>query len=242
MTEICKNTLVPESLIMRRCECFYCGVENEGAVLIEYSFGIKVCKAHRERGERDCRAYLHRQNFVRIEDAMKIPVLKSFLDVLEAHPKLAVERTNGLLENDWCFRKGNHFEPAFFSLSSAGRWGVPMYCKRINQNKTVPIINFLRPDIIVGMVLPADWSTIIEGAIDTLKEGVYRAEAEAYDYARNHDDSETITETAGVAEILYEGRVERIFVGHLIDDGQQSRPRENGTDRAEEIGDPTGEV
>ena len=121
-----------------------------------------------------------------------------------------------------------------------------MYNKRLNVNKSVPIINFLRPEITAGMVLPADWPTIIEDAIDTLTEGVYRADAEAYDYARNHDENETITETAGVATIVYEGQAERIFVGHLIDEAQQaitqSRPRENGADRAEEIGDPTGEV
>jgi len=237
MAEICKNTLLPESLIMRRCECFYCGVENEGAVLIEYTFGIKVCKIHRQRGERDCKAYLHREGWVRIEDAMEIPVLKRFLDVLEAHPQLAVERTNGLLENDWSFRKGNHFEPAFFSRNQ-DRWGVPMYCKRIDQNKTVPVINFLRLDINGQMNLPEDWHALIEGVIDTLKEGLYKSEAEAYDNARNHDDSETITETAGVTGIIYNGRTERIFVGHL----GEGRARENGTDRTnevEEICDPS---
>jgi hypothetical protein len=101
----------------------------------------------------------------------------------------------------------------------------------------VPIINFLRLDINGRMTLPADWHAIIEGVIDTLKEGIYKADAEAYDYARNHDDSEIITETAGVAGIIYEGRTERIFVGHL----GEGRARENGTDRTnglEEIGDP----
>ena len=246
MAETCKNTLIPESLIMRRCECFYCGAEDEGAVTIDWRFGIKVCRAHQERGERDCRAYLHRQNFVRIEDALRIPTLRRFLDILQIHPFLAVERTSGAIEDDWSFRAGSVFESAFFSFSSAGRWDVPMYNKRLNVNKSVPIINFLRPEITAGMVLPADWPTIIEDAIDTLTEGVYRADAEAYDYARNHDENETITETAGVATIVYEGQAERIFVGHLVDEGQQaitqSRPRENGTDRAEEIGDPTGEV
>ena len=261
MGESCKNTLVPtvqrtevdayrsvcvpESLIMRRCECFYCGVKDHSSVLIEYSFGIKVCKIHRQRGERDCRAYLHRSNFVRIEDAMKIPALKAFLDILEAHPHVTVERTNGLLENDWSFRKGNHFEPAFFSKSAEQRWGVPLYCKRINMNKTAPIINFLRPEINAGMTLPENWSSIIEAAIDTLAAGVYQSDAEAYDYARNHDDSETITETAGVAGIIYNGREERIFVGHLIDEGEQaltqSRPCETHSSGTEEVGDPSRE-
>jgi hypothetical protein len=197
---------------------------------------MKVCEIHRANAERDCRAYLYRQNFVRIEDAIEIPALKTFLDVLAAHPQLVVERTNGTMDDDWSLRIGSPMEPAFFSKNEE-RWGVPMYCKRINQNKTVPIINFLRPEISIGMVLPANWSTIIEGVIDVLKEGVYKAEAEAYDYARNHDDSEIITETAGVAGIIYEGSTERIFVGHL----GEGRARENGTDRTnglEEIGDP----
>jgi hypothetical protein len=193
---------------------------------------MKVCEIHRPNAERDCRAYLHRQNFVRIEDAMEIPALKTFLDILTAHPLLRVERTNGTIDEDWSLRIGSPMEPAFFS--KADRWGVPMYCKRINMNKTVPIINFLRPEISTGMMLPADWSAIVDGVLDILADGVYKAEAEAYDYARNHDDSETITETAGVATIIYEGREERVFIG-------EGRPRENGTDRTngvEEIGDP----
>jgi len=229
MGETCKNTLIPESLIMRRCECFYCGAEDAGVVLVDWRFGMKVCEIHRPNAERDCRAYLHRQNFVRIEDAMEITALKKFLDVLAAHPLLRVERTNGTIDEDWSLRIGNIMEPAFFSKGE--RWGVPMFCKRINQNKTVPIINFLRPELTTGMVLPADWHAVIEGAIDILKEGVYKAEAEAYDYARNHDDSETIAETVGVATIIYEGREERVYIG-------EGRPRENGSERVEEIGDP----
>ena len=232
MGETCKNTLVPESLIMRRCECFYCGAEDTGVVLVDWRFGMKVCEIHRPNAERDCRAYLHRQNFVRIEDAMEIPALKTFLDILAAHPLLRVERTNSTIDEDWSLRIGSPMEPAFFS--KADRWGVPMYCKRINMNKTVPIINFLRPEISTGMMLPADWPAIVDGVLDILADGVYKAEAEAYDYARNHDDSETIAETAGVATIIYEGREERVFIG-------EGRPRENGTDRTngvEEIGDP----
>jgi len=229
MGETCKNTLIPESLIMRRCECFYCGAEDVGVVLVDWRFGMKVCKIHRPNAERDCRAYLHRQNFVRIEDAMEIPALKTFLDILAAHPRLRVERTNGTIDEDWSLRIGCPMEPAFFSKGE--RWGIPMYCKRINQNKTVPIINFLRPELTTGMVLPADWAAIIDKVLDVLADGVYKAEAEAYDYARNHDESETIAETAGVATIIYEGREERVFIG-------EGRPRENGSERVEEIGDP----
>jgi hypothetical protein len=164
---------------------------------------------------------------------MKHSEIRRFLDILKAHPFVLVERTNGTIEDDWSLREGNHFEPAFFSRTE-DRWGVPLYNKRLNLNKTVPIINFLRPDINGKMTIPADWQSIIEGVLDILNEGVYKADVEAYDYARNHDESETITETPGVATIIYEEREERIFVG-------QGRPRENGTDittLVEEVGDP----
>jgi hypothetical protein len=232
MGETCLNTVIPTSLVMRRCECFYCGVEDEGAVLIDWLFGIKVCEVHREKGERDCRAYLYRQNLVRIKDAMAFPIIKRFLDILAGHPLLRVERTNGSIEDDWCLRLGTYMEAAFFSYSSADRWGIPMYCKRINMNKTVPVINFLRSDLTTGMVLPADWNAIIEGVLDCLVNGIYKADAEAYDYARNHDDSEKIMETSGVATVIYEGRLERVFVGHL-----DHRPREDGVDKSEEVGE-----
>ena len=233
MDEVCKNTLVPTSLIMRRCECFYCGAEDTGAVLVEYLFGMKVCDIHRQTAERDCRAYLHVQKLVRVKDAFKLPALKCFLDILAGHPRLAVQRTSGDIEEDWCFREGSHYDPAFLSKSAEGRWGVPMRCPRTNLNKTVPIINFLRDDITAKMVLPADWFTMIEKTLDCLEEGIYKAEAEAYETARNHDDSETIVETAGVSTVVYEGRMERVFLGL-----GQTHSRENGSDGIEKFEDP----
>jgi hypothetical protein len=232
MEEICKNTLIPQSLVLRQCECFYCGADDTGAVLIEYLFGMKVCETHRANAERDCRAYLHREKLVRVKDAFMIPALKSFLDILIAHPFITVQRTSGDIEDDWCFREGNFYEPAFFSQSLEGQWCVPTYCKRIKQNKNVPIINFLLPEINGKMNLPANWQAVIEDAIDTLVNGVYKADAEAYDYARNYDESEKIAETSGVATVIYEGRVERVYVGG----SRQNRPREDAVDKSEEVG------
>lgn len=231
MEEICKNTLVPQSLVLRRCECFYCGAEDTGVVVIEHLFGMKVCDTHRINAKRDCKAYLHRENLVRVNDAFRTPALKCFLDILVAHPFIAVQRTNGDIEYDWCFREGHFYDPAFLSRSAEGKWSVPTHCRRTNQNKNVPIINFLRPEINGKMNLPDNWQAVIEDAIDTLVNGVYKADAEAYDYARNHDESEKIVETEGVATVIYEGRVERVFVGNL-----GHRPREDAVEKTEEVG------
>jgi len=231
MEEICKNTLIPQSLVLRRCECFYCGADDTGAVQIVYLFGMKVCETHRTNAVRDCRAYLYREKLVRIEDAFKIPALKLFLDILMAHQFITVQRTSGDIEDDWCFREGTFYEPAFISQSLGGQWCVPTYCPRIKQNKNVPIINFLRTEINNKMNLPVNWHAVIEDAIDTLVNGVYKTDAEAYDYARNYDESEKIVETDGVSTVIYEGQVERIYVGHL-----GIRPREDGVDKSEEVG------
>jgi hypothetical protein len=233
MEEICKNTLVPQSLVLRRCECFYCGAEDTGVVLIEHLFGMKVCETHRDTAKRDCRAFLHRENLVRIKDAMAVEPLKRFLDILAVQPFITVQRTNGEIEEDWSLRIGTHFDPAFLSRNLEMKWGVPTFCRRTNQQKTVPIINFLRPEINGKMNLPANWHAIVEDAIDTLVDGVYKADAEAYDYARNHDESEKIVETEGVATVIYEGRIERVFMGR----SRQSRPREDAVEKPEEVGD-----
>jgi hypothetical protein len=233
MEEICKNTLVPQSLVLRRCECFYCGAEDTGVVVVEHLFGMKVCETHRLNAERDCKAFLHRENLVRVKDAMTVEPLKRFLDILAAQPFITVQRTNGEIEEDWSLRTGNYFDPAFLSRNLEMKWGVPTYCRRTNQQKTVPIINFLRPEINGKMNLSADWHAIVEDAIDALVDGVYRADAEAYDYARNHDESEKIVETEGVATVIYEGRIERVFMGGSV----QSRPREDAVEKPEEVGD-----
>jgi hypothetical protein len=121
-------------------------------VLVDWRFGMKVCGLHRPNAERDCRAYLHRQNFVRIEDAMKIPALKKFLDVLAVHPQLVVERTNGTMDDDWSLRIGSPMEPAFFSKNEE-RWGVPLYNKRLNLNKTVPFRLVITVELAVSFTM-----------------------------------------------------------------------------------------
>jgi hypothetical protein len=233
MGETSKNTLEPTSLIMRVSACFYCGGSEAGAETVDHMFGIKCCKTHRSRAKRDCNAYLHRQGHVLLEDAWSNSSLKRLLEILQENA-LPVERTNGTVEDDWCLQTVNSFIHIHLSRIE-GVWSLPVQCKRIKLYKFTPLMNFLRPDIVAKMKVPADWHLILESAMDTLVDGVYKTDAEAYDYARNHDESETIAETPGVTTILYEGSEQRIFVGHLID---EARPRENGTDRAEEIGDP----
>ena len=244
MGETCKNTLEPTSLIMRPCACFYCGAPEAGDETVDHMFGIKCCKTHRSRAKRDCNAYLHRAGHVLLEDAWINPVLKRLLDVLASNA-LSVERSNGTVEDDWSLQQNNPFIHVHISRVE-GVWSMPVECKRINLYKIVPLMNFLRADLVAKMKVPADWHSIVESAMDTLVDGVYRADAEAYDYALNHDEAQTIAETSGVATIVYEGVEQRVFVGHLIDEAQQaatqSRPRENGTERTEEVGDPSREV
>jgi hypothetical protein len=71
MDESCRNTFEPISLVMRKMECFYCGADDTGVETVNRLFGIKFCEIHKIRAIRDTNAYLHRQGFVRIEDAFK---------------------------------------------------------------------------------------------------------------------------------------------------------------------------
>jgi len=196
----------------------YCFGRDTDTVLIERLFGLKVCGAHKPNAIRDCKAYLHTNNMVRLEDAFKHPVVGKFLSVLQEMDTFKVERSDLSIQPGWRLRDDNSIMKPAFLQGANGRWLVPamlgVYPNTIDKN--VPIINFLNPDICAENT--PEFRTLIEDTIDCLKEGIYKQEFEEFQKAKEQDRVGSIAELQGVAEIMYEGAPARIYIpqGQLL--------------------------
>jgi len=71
MTEI-SLYIEPQSLVMTPMGCFYCKVDNDTvrSIQIYYLFGLKCCSEHMAHGKRDCRAWMHKNGYVKLKDAI----------------------------------------------------------------------------------------------------------------------------------------------------------------------------
>lgn len=212
--ECIRNTLLPSSLVMRKMECFYCGAEDTKVVMISYLFGMKTCDLHERWANRDCKAYMHTEGIVLLKDARKIAVIDTFCSVLKNN-KFSVERSNLTVDPGWELDECDY--PVYSSFCRNGeKWGVPV--KHVGQHlyKKTPIINFLRPEIIETLTIPANWSEIIEGTIDVLIEGIYLAEHTEYTAKQNKNMSPVYPELDNVVHIEYEGASVRLMIPQSV--------------------------
>jgi len=212
--ECVRNTLLPSSLVMRKMECFYCGAEDTKVVMIAYLFGIKTCDLHKSWANRDCKAYMHTEGTAMLKDARKIEIIDQFCSVLK-NSKFCVERTNLSLDPEWELDECDY--PVYSSFWRTGeRWGVPVKNKKQNLYKKTPIINFLRPEVIASLQVPANWSEIVEGTIDTLLQGIYLAEYTEYTAKQNKNMSPVYPELDNVINIEYEGASVRLMIPQSV--------------------------
>jgi hypothetical protein len=211
MEDPCRNTFEPISLVMRKMECFYCGAENTGSKTVDRLYGIKHCRIHEIVAVRDCNAYLQRQGHVRIDDAFKNAAISRFMMVIKDNPTFPVERSDGSIENNWSLETDSWESRAYISKNVDGKWSIPVKKNTENLYKYVPIINFLKPEIAGKMLLPAAWHQVIEDTLETLIDGVYKADQEAYEKALNLDSS-PLHEIDGVHVTEFEGRAVRIML------------------------------
>ena len=206
------TALEPVSLIMRKMECMYCFKEDTHTVLIEYLFGLKTCDEHKPNARRDCKAYMHKQKVVRINDARRHPVLGRFLSMLDELDTFSVERSDLTIQPGWRVMQDDEcWDPVFIKYTTG--WAIPTFIREGSSRitKQVPIINFLNPDIHVAS---SELRTCIEDAIDCLNEGVYKEEAEEFQKAKALDRVGAVAEIEGIQSVFYEGAPTRVYATH----------------------------
>ena len=97
---IMTSCIVPTSLVMRACKCFYCSNDDTGFVSVypdDHLFGILYCDTHKADALRDCCAYLHVNQQVLLEDAHRNSQLRDIVVFLMSN-SVHIRRTNGISE------------------------------------------------------------------------------------------------------------------------------------------------
>ena len=77
-----KNSIAPHSIVMSYPRCDYCGQQDTRYNGVHDKIGIKSCDEHYKLAKRDCNAYLHSTNRVRLLD--KHPVISKFRCKMQA--------------------------------------------------------------------------------------------------------------------------------------------------------------
>ena len=200
------EALEPVSLIMRRGECMYCSAEDTSCVLIESHFGLKVCDTHKPNAVRDCKAYLHSNQMVRLCDALDHPVVGQFLSELKNMGTFSVQRSNLTIQPGWNLKSDTkYWDPAFLNCVDS-TWCIPCIFGT-GQNvltKQVPIRQFLSDTILEAT---PEFLTSIRNSLECLEKGLYKSEYDAFQQHRVG----SVEEIEGMETISYEGKSVRIF-------------------------------
>ena len=199
--------LNPRSLVMTRCECFYCfGPEGERCAQIDYNFGIKSCDFHYTSAVRDCNAYLHRERFVPLHKAVKHPLLKPFFDLL---PKqFPVLRSSGAVDLDWSVNGGVF--PYSLNISFNKGWSLPVKNKDGEICKYILLTDFLKPEILD--LMPAGFDTVVSRAIANLEAGLYAEEQAVYQRYLNDSSLADVPDIPEIKTVMLNGTQVRVLL------------------------------
>ena len=195
--------LNPRSLVMTRCECFYCfAIPDTHVVEIEYNFGIKACDNHKEAAIRDCNAYQHRMKFISLRQATTHPKLKPFFDCLPS--TFPVKRTSGLIEDDWTLNLGVFPITEYLGFDKIkDGWVIPVMKKSAGICKKILLSDFIQPEILAK--LPVDFSTKLGDFIVILNHGVYAEDNAIYEKIMNDPNLADVPDIPEIHTVLLNG-------------------------------------
>jgi hypothetical protein len=205
MEDPLQNCIVPHSLCMRPCICEYCYKPVKHHVLIEYLFGILACDEHHEWALRDCKAYMHENGIVRLNDARTIAGISECLSyVKEMDGRIPVRRTSGAMEYTWRMIDDWHEYSTLVCVE--GKWSI--HLRNDQFRKHVPLTEFLRDDIAPSF--PEGFPQSIDRAIRVLEEGVYRNEHAKQKLCSAHTHEVSEHPLVGMA-VMPNGTIVRCF-------------------------------
>ena len=195
------SALVPGSLRMRVCACFYCGSpENYSDTCIEWLWGIRSCPQHKDWAERDCRAECHRTGTVPLPWLRNIPRLAPIVEQLK-DKSLNVRRTSGELQSGWKLAPANYLEGECIQQIQ-GKWTLPLRNREEEIVKRVTIHEVLdeNPDLD---------RAVFEDVIDALQHGIFKAEWNAHCIAKSYGNTTELPEDPRIGLVMFQGRLVR---------------------------------
>jgi len=190
----------PQSLVMTPISCFYCKTLDDTVshLQIYYLFGLKCCSKHMAAGKRDCRAWMHKNGYVKLKDAFDNTALCSLLNILDSR-EFKVKRTSGEIQNGWHLNKGHYLDTVFIQRID-DQWLIP--CRYLEDNdcirKHVNLTDF--SDIVSA--------ELIEECVRTLHSGIYFSDFEEQCAL----DKSVVPEMANVFPVIVDGQVGRVLI------------------------------
>ena len=190
----------PRSLVMTPISCFYCKVNNDTVrpIHIYWLFGLKCCAEHMAHGKRDCRAWMHKNGYVKLKDAFDNTALSSLLNILDSR-EFKVKRTSGEIQDGWHLNKGNQVDTVFIQRNE-DHWMIP--CGHLEPNdyirKFVNLTDFID-------IVPRE---LIEECTRVLDSGIYFSDFEEQCAL----DKYVMPEMANVFPVVVDGQVGRVLL------------------------------
>ena len=190
----------PRSLVMTPISCFYCKVNNDTVrpIHIYWLFGLKCCAEHMAHGKRDCRAWMHKNGYVKLKDAFDNTALSSLLNILDSR-EFKVKRTSGEIQDGWHLNKGNQVDTVFIQRNE-DHWMIP--CGHLEPNdyirKFVNLTDFID-------IVPRE---LIEECTRVLDSGIYFSDFEEQCAL----DKYVMPEMPNVFPVVVDGQVGRVLL------------------------------
>ena len=190
----------PQSLVMTPISCFYCKILDDTVshLQIYYLFGLKCCSKHMAAGKRDCRAWMHKNGYVKLKDAFDNTALCSLLNILDSR-EFKVKRTSGEIQNGWHLNKGHYLDTVFIQRID-DQWLIP--CRYLEDNDCI------RKHVNIGEfsdIIPLD---LIEECVRALDCGIYFSDFEEQCAL----DKSVVPEMANVFPVIVDGQVGRVLI------------------------------
>jgi len=190
----------PQSLVMTPISCFYCKTLDDTVshLHIYYLFGLKCCSEHKAAGKRDCRAWMHKNGYVKLKDAFDNTALCSLLNILDSRD-FKVKRTSGEIQDGWHLNKGDQLDTVFIQRID-DHWMIP--CRYLEGNdcirKHVNLTDF-------SDIVPRE---LIEECLHALINGVYFSDFEEQCLL----DKSVVPEMTNVFPVIVDGQVCRVLI------------------------------
>ena len=190
----------PQSLVMTPMGCFYCKVDNDTVrpIHIYWLFGLKCCAEHKTAGKRDCRAWMHKNGYVKLKDAFDNTALSSLLNILDSR-EFKVKRTSGEIQDGWHLNKGDEVDTVFIQRNE-DHWMIP--CGHLEPNDYIrKFVNLTD----LSDVVPAE---LIEECLRVLDSGIYFSDFEEQCAL----DKSVVPEMANVFPVVVDGQLGRVLI------------------------------
>ncbi len=181
--------LIPRRLVMTRAGCFYCDADDDIRIcLINHLFGLKACYKHFNNAERDCNAYMHENNMVKIEDGLMNENVKKFFEILGEN--FRVLRSNGQINENWKLCKNTYTE-RYHIQKVEGMWAFPITDDY--YSKMMPFRYYLKKEL--GYV-SEKLEEIIKNIEEDFDKGLY------IDYYKSQPKPEEVDDHSKIKQIF----------------------------------------